>query len=296
MKVLLATDGSVHSERAAKFLTGLRFSGDDEIVVLHALSWAPVISEWEILYSDLKAIREEIAPEILDTAVKSLSPVHAGISSLTVDGYPAEVIHDTAADSGADLIVMGASGLRGAASLIVGSVTKAVAVKSTKPVLIIRRTEEQKTGPLKVLFAADGSICSEGVMKVLSSIPFPDDTEINVLNVVTTAFEDIPDRFAMEINDRIKGIVAGAREVEFKESEKINRKAYDYLSERFSNIEKLTKVGDPSEEILKTAEVLGVDIIAIGNSGMRGLKGILGSVTRYILNHSKCSILIGKLV
>ena len=294
MKILLATDGSVHSERAAKFLTGLQFSGDDEIVVLNALSWVPVISEWEMLYSDLKAIREEIVPHILEAAVKSLSPVHAGISSLTVDGYPDKVILDTASDAGADLIVMGASGLRGAASLIVGSVTKAVAVKSTKPVMIIRGTQEKKTGPLKVLFAADGSICSEGMMKVLSSIPFPDDTEINILNVVTTAFEDIPDRFAMEINDRIKGIVARARETEFKESERINRKAFDYLSGRFSNIEKLTKVGDPSDEILNTAEALGADIIAVGNSGMRGLKGILGSVSRYILNHAKCSVLIGK--
>ena len=227
MKILLATDGSVHSERAAKFLTGLQFSGDDEIVVLNALSWVPVISEWEMLYSDLKAIREEIVPHILEATVKSLSPVHAGISSLTIDGYPDKVILDTAADAGADLIVMGASGLRGAASLIVGSVTKAVAVKSTKPVMIIRGIAEKKTGPLKVLFANDGSICSEGVMHVLSSIPFPDDPEINILNVVTTAFEDIPDRFAMEINDRIKRIVAGARETEFKESEKINRKAYD---------------------------------------------------------------------
>ena len=294
MKILLATDGTEYSERAAKFLSGLQCSGDDEIVVLHALSWVPVISEWEMIYSDLKAIREEIAPQILEATVKSLSPVHAAISSLTVDGYPDKVILDTAADTGADLIVMGASGLRGAASVIVGSVTKAVAVKSTKPVLIIRGEQEKKTGPLKVLFAADGSICSEGMMKVLSSIPFPDDTEINVLNVVTTAFEDIPDRFAMEINDRIKGIVARARETEFKESEGINKKVSDYLGSRFSNIKKLTKIGDPSDEILNTAEALGADIIAVGNSGMRGLKGILGSVSRYILNHAKCSVLIGK--
>ena len=47
----------------------------------------------------------------------------------------------------------------------------------------------------------------------------------------------------MEINDRIKGAVAGAREAEFRESEKITRKASEHLSKRFSKIEKLTKVG-----------------------------------------------------
>ena len=64
--------------------------------------------------------------------------------------------------------------------------------------------------------------------------------------------------------------------------------------QRFSKIEKLTKIGDPSEEILNTSDEINADIIAVGNSGMRGIRGILGSVTRYVLNHSKCSVLIGR--
>lgn len=296
MKILLATDGSEHSERAARFLTRLDFSKDDEIVVVHALSWVPVISEWELVYTDLKKVREEIAPKILDSTVSILSPVNAGITSLTEDGYPEKVIIDKAHETGADLIVMGGSGLRGAVSLIVGSVTKAVAVKSAKPVMIIKSSQKVESDPLRILFAADGSVHSDSVMKVLSSVPFPDNTEIIILNVVATAFEDIPERFAMEINDRIKGAVAGAREAEFKESEKITRKASEHLSKRFSKIEKLTKVGDPSDEILNTAGDLNADMIAVGNRGMRGIRGILGNVTRYVLNHSKCSVLIGRTV
>jgi nucleotide-binding universal stress UspA family protein len=296
MKILLATDGSEHSERAASFLTGLNFTKDDEIVVLHALSWVPVISEWELVYTDLKKVREEITPKIIDSTVSILSPVNAGITSLSEEGYPEKVIIDKAHETGADLIVMGGSGLRGAVSLIVGSVTKAVAVKSAKPVMIIKASRKVKSDPLRILFAADGSVHSDGVMNVLSMLPFPADTEIVILNIVATAFEDIPERFALEINDRIKSSVAGAREAEFKESEKITRKASEHLSKRFSKIEKLTKVGDPSEEILNTADELNADIIAVGNSGMRGIKGILGSVTRYVLNHSKCSVLIGRTV
>ncbi|NOZ68981.1 MAG: universal stress protein, partial [Deferribacteres bacterium] len=41
MKILLATDGSEYSDEAARFLTRLDLSADDEIVVLHALSWTP---------------------------------------------------------------------------------------------------------------------------------------------------------------------------------------------------------------------------------------------------------------
>ncbi len=294
MKILLATDGSEYSEEAAKFLTRLDLSADDEIVVLHALSWTPILSEWESLYADFKEIRYEVAPRILDAAEDILKPVKAGISRLLIDGYADKVIIDTAVDKDADLVVMGARGLKGAASLIVGSVTKAVAIKSSRPVLIIKTPAWEKSGAMKVLFATDGSIYSDAMGKVLSAIPFPADTELTILNTTATAFEDIPERFAMEINDRIKKIVAGARETESRQSQEIIKKAREYLHNRFSKIEEMTRFGDPSIEILRAAEELNADIIAVGSSGMRGIRGLLGSVSRYILNHSQCSILIGK--
>ncbi len=43
-----------------------------------------------------------------------------------------------------------------------------------------------------------------------------------------------------------------------------------------------------------TAKTFEADIIAVGSKGMRGIKGMLGSVSRYVLGHSGCSVLIGK--
>jgi nucleotide-binding universal stress UspA family protein len=63
---------------------------------------------------------------------------------------------------------------------------------------------------------------------------------------------------------------------------------------RFKNIVILHKSGDPSSEILKTAEQTEADIIAVGCRGLRGIKRILGSVSRNVLAHSKSSVLIGK--
>ncbi len=117
---------------------------------------------------------------------------------------------------------------------------------------------------------------------------------MTVLNVVFPVFTDIPERFALEINDRIKQMVARTREAELRDSEKITEKTLQYLSKRFPVIMKIARFGDPSEEILKAAEALNADIIAVGSSGMRGIKGILGSVSRYVMNHTGCSVLIGK--
>jgi len=47
MKILLATDGSKYSEVAARFLTGLNLSPEDEISILHVIGWIPPKSEME---------------------------------------------------------------------------------------------------------------------------------------------------------------------------------------------------------------------------------------------------------
>ncbi|MCK5427230.1 MAG: universal stress protein [Thermodesulfovibrionia bacterium] len=294
MKILLATDGSDYSEGAAQFLTRLDFSPADEIAIVNVINWVPIMSEWETLYPDFQEIRREIAPKVLDSASNILKTVRAKISSSYVEGYADKSIVDTAVDVGADLVVLGARGLRGIKSRFVGSVTKLVALKSPKPVLIVKPPQQEISGNIKILLATDGSVHSDAIAKVLSSIPFPDDTEITIMYVIFSAFSDIPERFAMEIDDRIKASIASAREKEFKESEEVIAKTREYVGNRFSKIHDITRSGFPSTEILNTADSSNIDIIVVGSSGMRGIKGMLGSVSRNILNQSQCSVLIGK--
>ena len=294
MKILMATDGSESSEGAAKFLTGLNFSADDEINVLHVITWTPVLTEWESLYENFAEIKDKVVPKILDSATGILEATGAKVSGVFTEGIAEKAIIDSSVDSGADLIVMGARGLRGIESYIVGSVTKAVAVKSHKPVLAVKPPQWERSGGLKVIFATDGSEHSIAMAKTLASFPFPEDTEITLLSVISSSLTDIPERFAVEINDRVKNIVAAEREKEFRETEKTMKDTLDSLGGKFNKIEKLTKQGDPSEEIMKAAEEMKADIIAVGSSGMSGIKGMLGSVSRYVLNHSSCSVLIGK--
>jgi len=112
--------------------------------------------------------------------------------------------------------------------------------------------------------------------------------------VIRSIIFDIPEKFVMEINKRIKKLVASTRAKEVAESEKIIELAREYLNKRFKNIHVLSKVGDPSTEIIKTADTMEADIIAVGCRGLRGIKGMMGSVSRNILTHSKSSVLIGK--
>ncbi len=294
MKLLFATDGSEQSQEAARFISKLSFSNNDDIHVLHAISWLPVIREWESLADDFKKIREEVVPKILESTSDILKSTGANISTSYKEDFPDKAIINTAEETDPDLIVMGAKGLRGIVTHIVGSVTKTVAAKAHTPVLIVRSSKKESTGTLKILFATDGSEHSDATAGIVSSIPFPDDTELFILNASFSTLYDIPDQYSMEVDSMIRNIVAHTREEDSKISDDITRRTYELLKNRFAKSERITKFGDPAEEILHLADEMGADIIALGSSGRRGFLKKMGSVSRYVLNHARCSVLIGK--
>lgn len=294
MRILLATDGSEYSEEAAKFLTCLNLNPEDEITVFHAVSWIPFLYDEESYYTTLKELKKEIAPKVLDAALETLKNVPAKVSAAIIDGSPEEYIVSIAEESGMDMIVMGARGIKGIKTLFVGSVTRVVASRSTKPVLIVRAPIGKRKCGMKILFATDGSEYSISTAQFLSSLPFAEDTELTVLNVIWSEFSDIPERFLVEVDEKVKDIVAETRGLAFAQSEEIIENAREHLRKRSKHITVLSRVGDPSEEILKTAESIDADMIAVGCRGLKGIKGMMGSVSRNIINHAKCSVLIGK--
>ena len=299
MKVLLATDGSAYSDHAARFLTRFEWSPEDSISVFHAIYAIPFRSDQKFYYSQLQAIKKELAPRIMDAAFEALKPVRAAVSGDVEEGRPNECapetcIMDAAEKTGAELIVLGARGLKGGGSVFLGSVTRAVAIQGSKPVLVIRPSARPASRPFNVLFATDGSDCSLATAQFLASLPFGKGAEITIMNVHSSSFSDIPERFSIEVNERIKEFVADHRALEFAESEKIVDQARTILGKRFGSVHVLSRSGDPSEEILKAGVETGADIIAVGSRGLKGIKGLLGSVSRNVLGHTGSSVLIGK--
>ncbi len=294
MKLLLPTDGSDYSEGAARFLTHLAFTAADEVTILHVITRVPHRDDMAEYYAGLKQIKQNIAPKILDSSANILSSLPVKIATALREGEPFESIIKVAEAAGIDLIVMGARGLKGIKQLIVGSVTRSVAISSPKPVLVIKPPQFAASAKLKILFATDGSDYAKATGEFLTSMPFPRDSEITVLNVAWSVVSDIPERLSLEMGEKIKEDVARARSIEFDASEKVLGPAVKYLKERFPNTKGLTRVGDPSSEILSLAEESKTDIIVVGCRGIKGVKGMLGSVSRNVLMHSKCSLLIGK--
>jgi len=291
MKILLATDGSEYSEGAARFLTRLNFSGKDEIVILHVVSEIPYDDDY---HAQLRHVIKKVAPKILNAAMRILRPVRARTSQVEEEGSPDTTIIRVATDSAADMIVMGARGLKGIKSVFLGSVTRSVAINSPVPVLVTKPSLWETPEKMKVLLASDGSPSAQSTAKLLASLPFPGGTELTIMNVAWSAAAEIPERYVMQIDNRIKQDAARARTIELAASEKITAAARASLEGSFSSITVLSRSGDPSLEILKVSEKMKTGLVAMGSRGIKGMKGMLGSVSRRVLGHSQCPVLIGK--
>ena len=298
VKILLATDGSEYSESATLFLSRLPWTPNDSITVFHAIHALPFQEDEQFHFETLKAIKISIAPKIIDSALAQLRTVRATLSA-EIDEFapsqctPDQCIIDAGQLAGSDLIVMGARGMKGFESLLVGSVTKSIAVYSPKPVLVVKPTFA-KTEGLKIIFAVDGSDYSHSTGEFLSSLPVPASAELTVMHVICPAFSDVPDKFLTGLDEQSKDVVARTSEQERKESKIILEQATKLLRKQFKTMQAVSKIGDPSTEILHAAEAMEANLIVLGSRGLRGVKGILGSVSRNVLAHAACSVLIGK--
>jgi nucleotide-binding universal stress UspA family protein len=294
MKILLATDGSEHSVGAAQFLARFDLSALDRVTVLHVVPDIPFRHAGESQFAALMEIGEEIAPGIVDATAGYLKDQRANISTAVTTGHPAEAILAVAMQANSDLIVMGSRGMKTMGSLLLGSVTRAVAINSPHPVLVVKPPQGGQEGPLRVLFATDGSDCARETEKLLVSVPFPEDTAMTAVYVSPSTYMEVPDRFYLEMDERVKKITANMKEREMKYAGEVLEQARTALKDRFRHIATLMKCGDPSEQILRAARETGTNVIALGSRGMRGVRGMLGSVARNVLGHADCSVLICK--
>ena len=135
MKILFATDGSEHSEAAAHFLSRFPFSSHDEIIALHVVSEIPYDDDY---HAQIRHVIKKVAPKILHATVKLLKPSKAQLSSLEKEGIPDTTILQVVEDTGADLVVMGARGLRSIKSFLLGSVSDKVSHRAKCSTLIVK--------------------------------------------------------------------------------------------------------------------------------------------------------------
>lgn len=138
-KILIPTDGSDCSLRAASLGISLAKVLDAEIFAMYAID--TVILEELTKGMDEKNVEKELKEKgerYLNYVVKLAEKEGLKAEAILAKGEPYDQIVHNAKIKGVDLIVMGTYGRRGTKRILIGSVTERVIEYAPCPVLVVR--------------------------------------------------------------------------------------------------------------------------------------------------------------
>jgi phosphoglycerate kinase len=176
------------------------------------------------------------------------------------------------------------SGGEPALQLLAGNPLPAVAALDDE----VELTAPKRTHGHRILLPVDGSEHSLETARRLGRMLYVENAEITLLYV-----QKLP---GMSTKDTWMGAeTKQQRELERKIEGKRIFSSVNAVLARYGLTSQLqlTVAGDPAGQILKVADERGMDLIAMGSRGLRGVLGVLmGSVSRKVLSHARCPVLI----
>lgn len=135
----------------------------------------------------------------------------------------------------------------------------------------------------RILVPIDSSEIAERAMKEAIKLNRANEAEIHIFYVA--------DINKLAINAYLSNNI-------LVEIEKAGQRILDAAKELFPEDMKVVPVyrtGDPAEEIRDYEREISADLIVMGSRGLGLVRGVLlGSVSKYVLEHAKCPVLIVK--
>lgn len=285
LNILFADDGSQHAQAAVELIRSLPLLPYSRILVLHAFNSGqiPHISEYE---KALERTGEQLRSEgfRVETELKLASPV--------------ELILERAEQKKADLIVLGAKGLRSTVGILLGGVAQQVVEYAKCPVLIVRAPYCRVK---HILVVIDGSAHSQYAAGFLSKLPLPPNLDMRVMHVMPPIIHPIMMEpygsgwrhvYPLYPDPAVEKAI---EEKEAKEGKALLTRTSNLLQQKGFSPTTILSRGDAATEIMKYADDHQMDLIVAGSRGLSQLKGVfMGSLSRKLVHYSKSSVLIVK--
>jgi nucleotide-binding universal stress UspA family protein len=194
-----------------------------------------------------------------------------------VAGPPAMALTDVAGETGANLIIVGATRRTRIGQKLIGSTARATIRRSTIPVLMMR--PEAPAVPRRILSATDLGPISAAAYELAVSLA------MSVSQPVTV-------RSLLVVNDSLtllpieKRLLLGVAENELAEFVR----QFPLPGEE---VERKIRAGDPAAEVLAEAQEWNADLITLGTESRTGMNRVLlGSVAEAVLEMAPCNVLI----
>ena len=285
MKILLTTDGSKSAESAIRWFARLPIKHGGTYEVL-------TVSSYQVFGMVPAKVREEFvrletihASDSFARAAAILSETGLNAVHVTCFGQPADVITQYAKESSADLVVVGAHGQSTIEKMLIGSTSETVARHAPCPVLIVREANSKRSVDGQGIVVTVASDCSEADLQIASQInalSFAKNTQMQLVSVIqhpyllepTFEYDAHLTRQTTESMDRLARELAGS-------SDCIEKHVFEKIH--------------VASCILHFLDNHPSDLIVLGDKGRSAIgRFFLGSVSRAVLHHAPCSVLLVK--
>ena len=296
MRVLLATDASAHSRAAADYLLSLPLRKPIDLDIVSAvtpplmvdgLTGAMAVDLSDFIDSEHEAVKTRVdktATALRDGARgKSLHSIHTHVPI----GPPSSELLVHADHSNCDLIVLGAVGHSAINRVLLGSVSDYVATHSNVSTLIVRPHPDSEIPPSldKIVIGLSGAPEDQQMIDWLGNLHLRPTVEVHLVRIL---------RLEMMYRQDIRQKASESWGIFVKEAQQQILEMETQLQELDLNTEThLVEAGHVGEALIDYAENHGCDLIMTGDSNSGILKRVfMGSTSRYVLHHAKCSVLI----
>jgi nucleotide-binding universal stress UspA family protein len=135
--ILVAVDGSEHSEEAVRYACAMGPPLEAEVILLHVVPMLVSATPYHDTVSDQPFMALQKVGEDILAKAKQIAG-NCPMTDMIDHGDPAQRIMEIAEEKNVDLIVMGSRGVSGIKRLFVGSISDKVANQAPCPVMIVR--------------------------------------------------------------------------------------------------------------------------------------------------------------
>lgn len=271
--ILCPIDFSKHSAAAIRYARSVAACARARVVVFHAHRFEPPAYFTQAQMEEL-ARQWAAAIEPARDAVQTFVEEQAGQGTwdyevVIREAPPAEGILEVAAETGADLIVMGTHGRTGLGRLLLGSIAEQVLHASTLPTLLVRPKPGVEAPTPKVehiLCPVDNSPASRRALELATWLAHCAGATVTALHVeqagVAGGIEDLCSWIPAEERARCE-------------------------------VRELLRVGDPREEVVRASRELNADLLVIGMRRKRlADRTVIGSTTPAVVRAVDCPVLV----
>lgn len=268
--ILVPTDFSELSSFALPYAVRLAQRLGASITMLHADPFVEPIDlvGGGILAHDAVRIDElrTLAEDRLAVFASEHVPAGVPVTRLTRVASPFVAIADVAAETGADLIVMGTHGRSGWRRALLGSVAETVVKETTVPVLTVRHASPSGGSFSRILCPVNFSDVSRVALEDAWVLAAACDAEVLVAHVVEAHVEGGEERFRAWVPPTIQG------RLEYKE---------------------LALGSEPAQQIVEFAEAEKCDLVVIGaNRQRQSDTTVIGTTTESITRNAPMPVLV----